>query len=363
VTVPPESVLTRAQQARSLLADRHTPFILDAWYVAAFPDEIGAALLARTLLGKPVVMFRDPSGEATALDDRCAHRSYPLSAGRFENGAVVCGYHGFRYDVRGDCVQVPATERCPANIGVRRYPLVERGGLVWIWLGDAAKADAELIPALPWTMDPSWVFIHRRLDLPCNYVSLHENLLDLTHIEFLHANTLGRGGGYAAAPFETDIRDGYYALTRRIGPSRLPPIWARTTGLGEVPTAARVTSSEYLSPGCQQVSATYFDSSLPAETRPQFTARTAHLPTPQDANSTHYFILHGWNFGQDDPELGAVMRDGIFAAFHEDVQGLSLVQKTLEAFDADEGFYEQSVGSDTAAVAMRRWLKTLAVSA
>jgi vanillate O-demethylase monooxygenase subunit len=353
--------LTRAQQARSLLADRHTPFILDAWYVAAFCAEIGPALLARTLLGKPILMFRGAGGEATALDDRCAHRSFPLSAGRFEDGTVVCGYHGFRYDVKGDCVEVPAVGRCPVNIGVRRYPLVERGGVAWIWLGHAAKANEALIPALPWTEDPAWTFIQGLLDLPCNYVSLHENLLDLTHIEFLHANTLGKGSlGYAAAEFETDIRDGYYALTRRVGPTRLPPIWARTTGLGEIDTAARVASSEYLSPGCQQVSATYFDISLEAGARPEFTARTAHLPTPQDANSTHYFILHGWNFGQDDPELGQVMREGIFAAFDEDVRGLSLVQQTLETFDMDADFFEVSVGSDSAAVAMRRWLKMLA---
>ena len=362
MTTPPDSAVTRARQARGLLADRHTPFVRNAWYVAAFPEEItGEAPLGRTLLGRKVVMFRGRGGEAAALEDRCAHRSYPLSAGRVEDGTLVCGYHGFRYDAGGDCVRVPSAERCPQGVGVRRYPLVERGGLVWIWMGDEARADAELVPPLPWTLDPDWVFFNGYYDLPCNYVSLHENLLDLTHIEFLHAETLGKNSpGYASAPFETEISDGYYALTRRVAPTRLPPVWARTTGLGDIDTACRLTSSEYLSPACNQVSATYFDTARPETSRPQYVARTAHLPTPRDHDSTHYFVLHGWNFSQDDPELGRFMKTGLFAAFEEDVRGLGLVQRSLETADGREDFYELSVGSDAAAVAMRRWLKTLA---
>jgi vanillate O-demethylase monooxygenase subunit len=361
VSTPPDPVLKRARQARGLLADRHTPFVFDAWYVAALSSEIGDSLLARTLLGAKVVMFRAPDGEPTALEDRCAHRSYPLSASRLDDGVVTCGYHGFRYDVTGACIAVPSAAQCPANIGVRRYPLVERAGLAWIWLGDAQKADPELIPLPAWCSDPTWDFIHERLDLPANYVSLHENLLDLTHIEFLHAETLGKGSkGYAAAPFETFIEDGAYAITRRVMPTTLPPIWARTTGLGTIPTAARVTTTRYLSPGCQEVAAVWFDSALPEGQRPEFTSSTAHLPTPLDHDSTHYFILHGWNFGLDDPDMPNIMRAGLFAAFQEDVEGLTLVQQTLEAFDGDPDFYEQSVGSDAVAVAMRRWLKTLA---
>lgn len=363
MTTPPPPVLKRARQARSLLADRHTPFVFDAWYVAALSGEVRPALLARTLLGKRVVLFRTPDGKPAALDDRCAHRSYPLSAGTLDGATVVCGYHGFRYDAQGACVEAPAIAACPANVGVRSYPLIERGGLVWIWPGEAAKADPELLPALPWTIEAGWSYFDGYFDLACNYVSLHENLLDLTHIEFLHANTLGRGSpGYAAAPFETEIKDGYYALSRCVQSTRLPAVFARTTGLGDIDTAARAVRSEFLSVGCQQVSATYYDGALPPGDRPEYTATTAHLPTPRDHDSTHYFLLHGWNFGHGDAELPRLMREGLVAAFEEDVKGLGLVQATLEALDQDDDFYELSIGTDAAAVAMRQWIKSRALA-
>ncbi|MEI9890731.1 MAG: hypothetical protein WDN45_09200 [Caulobacteraceae bacterium] len=96
------------------------------------------------------------------------------------------------------------------------------------------------------------------------------------------------------------------------------------------------------------------------ETGPNTWPEPLTFRRPRDHDSTHYFILHGWNFGQDDPELAHTMREGLFAAFQEDVEGLSLVQNTLAAFDTREDFYELSVGSDAAAEAMRRWIKTLA---
>ncbi len=358
MTTPPDMAIRRAAVARASLADRHTPFIFDAWYVAAFANEIGRSLLKRRLLGRDVVLYRTSDGEAVGLEDRCAHRSFPLSAGRLDGDVLVCGYHGFRYDRAGDVVDIPSQDRCPPNIGVRRYALIERGALVWIWMGDAAAADPSSIPALDWAQYAGWKTTQGYYDLPCNYISLHENLLDLTHIEFLHAQTLGRGSpGYAASPFETQTREGYYALTRTVAPTRLPPIFARTTGLGDIETAARAICSEFLSPACHQVNAAYYDTAAPESDRPEYELKTAHLPTPQDHDSTHYFILHGWNFGLDDADAQAIMHDNLFAAFNEDVDGLTLLQQVLEQRDSEPDFYEISVGSDAAAVEMRQYLK------
>ncbi|RCI69737.1 aromatic ring-hydroxylating dioxygenase subunit alpha, partial [Pseudomonas aeruginosa] len=126
---------------------------------------------------------------------------------------------------------------------------------------------------------------------------------------------------YAGAPYELDLKEGHYRLVRHVLPTTLSPVWGRTTGLAGCPTAARITTSEFLSPGLHQVSATFYDTALPAERRPEFHIRTAHILTPETHGSMHYFIVHGRDFAQDDETVGAFMHEQLFAAFVEDVEG------------------------------------------
>ena len=143
MTVPQPSLLRVSRKAMRRMADRDTPFIEDEWYVVAFAEEIGRALLKRTVLGDRLVMFRTKGGTAIGMEDRCAHRSYPLSAGVLDGDTIVCGYHGLRYNEAGDCIEVPSQIHCPTGIGVRTFPLVERGPFVWGWFGEPSKADSD----------------------------------------------------------------------------------------------------------------------------------------------------------------------------------------------------------------------------
>ncbi|MBN0727176.1 Rieske 2Fe-2S domain-containing protein, partial [Pseudomonas aeruginosa] len=99
---------------------------------------------------------RTLAGQAVALEDRCAHRSFPLSRSRLEGDGIVCGYHGFRYDSQGELIETPSQKACPRGVGIRHYPLLERGPLVWIWLGDPRLADPKRLPQRPWLEDPGW---------------------------------------------------------------------------------------------------------------------------------------------------------------------------------------------------------------
>jgi vanillate O-demethylase monooxygenase subunit len=354
MTRPSPNALKGVHKVGELLADRHTPFVENEWYVAAFADEVGRALLARTLLDKRVVLYRTGDGRAVALDDRCAHRSFPLSAGRLDGDTLVCGYHGFRYDHRGDCIEVPSQATCPKGIGVHAYPLAERGPLLWIWLGDAARADATKIPDQRWMDSPDWVWSKGYFHLKGNYVALHENLLDLTHLSFVHAQSFG-SPDYAKAPFETRLEEGRYAIERRVVPTRLPPVWAEPTGITG-PSAARIATSAFLAPGLHNVSVTFYDSALPESGRREFRIRTAHIPTPESHGSTHYFIVHGRDFAQGDDGVTRFMHEQLFKAFEEDVVALELLEQTLARADSGE-FYEMSVASDVPAVTMRKYLK------
>lgn len=350
---PSPAVIRASQAATRRMADRNTPFIFDEWYVAAFADELGSALLKRTLLGKRVILFRSASGAPVAMDDRCAHRSYPLSEGKLENDHVVCAYHGFRYDTKGNCVEVPSVAQCPKNIGVRAYRVVERGPLVWIWMGNEAKADETKIPDMEWTKN--WACAPGYFHLNASYVQLHENLLDTSHLGFIHANTIGTPD-YVKAPTTTDNGEGTFALVRTVSPTRLPPAWGKPTKLEGVPTASRIVRNEFHSPAFYSATTRLYDGALPEGERPEFLFKVAHLLTPETAGTCHYFIYLGRDFGKDDDSITAFMKKAFFAAFEEDVVSLEKLDVILREADP-ETYYELSVATDALGIAMRRYLK------
>lgn len=354
MTRPPQNVIAAAQNASLRLADRHTPLVMNEWYVAAFGVEIQRELLARTLLGKRLVFFRTTDHRVVALEDRCPHRSMPLSAGILQEDTVVCGYHGFRFNTEGNCIEVPSQSSCPKNVGVKTYRTLERGPVVWIWMGEAEQADVSKLPPQDWMEDDKWERSQGYLALQASYVRLHENLLDLTHLSFLHAKSFGTPD-YAKAAFESEIGEGQFALVRRVVPTTLPPVWAIPTGLTGPGQAARMVRSEFRSLGLHEVSVTFYDCHLPEKERPEFRIRTAHMPTPESATHTHYFIVHGRDFVQDDPATTRFMHDQLFVAFQEDVDGLALQEQALAATPAEE-LYEFSVAADAPAVAMRRYV-------
>ena len=354
MTRPLPAVIAAVQNASQRMADRHTPFVMNEWYVAAFGEEIKDQLLARTLLGKRLVFFRSTQGQVVALEDRCPHRSMPLSAGTLEQDTIVCGYHGLRFNTEGDCIEVPSQANCPQNMGIRAYRTHERGAVVWIWMGEESQADLSQLPAQDWMESPEWERSQGHLGLQASYVRLHENLLDLTHLSFLHAKSFGTPD-YAKAAFETEIGDGQFALLRQVVPTTLPPVWGVPTGLTGPGQAARIVRSEFRSLGLHEVSVLFYDCHLPETDRPQFRIRTAHMPTPETATSTHYFIVHGRDFALNDPGTTRFMHDQLFVAFQEDVDGLALQEQALASTPAED-LYEFSVAADAPAVAMRRYV-------
>lgn len=354
MTLPSNTIIASSRRASAQMATRKTPFIFNEWYVAAFTQDVGRELMARTLLGKRVVMFRTEAGKAVAMEDRCVHRSFPLSRSWLQGDTIVCAYHGFRYDEQGNLIETPSQKVCPRGVGNRAYPLVQKGPLLWIWMGDPALADESSIPHQAWSENPDWECSSGYFHHPGNYISMHENLLDLTHLQFLHANTIGTPD-YASAPFELDLKqEGYYKLVRSVMPTTLSPVWSETTGISG-PTAARIVTSEFLSPGLHRVSVTFYDTALPEATRPVFHIHTAHILTPETDHSMHYHIIHGRDFAQEDTALGDFMHEQLFAAFNEDVEGLGALEAVID--DIDESHYEISVGSDAPAVAMRVYIK------
>jgi vanillate O-demethylase monooxygenase subunit len=254
----------------------------------------------------------------------------------------------------GRVEEMAGQSNCPKNVGIRSYRTLERGAVVWIWMGEAEQADLSKLPPQDWMENPAWERSQGYLSLQGSYVRLHENLLDLTHLSFLHAKSFGTPD-YAKAAFESVIGDGQFALLRNVVPTTLPPVWAIPTGLTGQGQAARIVRSEFRSLGLHEVSVLFYDCHLPETNRPQFRIRTAHMPTPETATTTHYFIVHGRDFALNDPGTTRFMHDQLFVAFQEDVDGLALQEQALASTPAED-LYEFSVAADAPAVAMRRYV-------
>src|SRR5438270_4285835 len=103
----------------------------NAWYIAAWADEVKAEPLPRRICNDLIVLFREPSGAVAALADRCCHRAAPLHMGSVVENGIQCGYHGLVFDASGRCVRIPGQSRIPEDARVRSYPLVEKNQLVW----------------------------------------------------------------------------------------------------------------------------------------------------------------------------------------------------------------------------------------
>src|SRR5581483_6495246 len=190
------SALSVPARRTSFDRGRRAMFLRNAWYVAAWGREIGRTLTRRILLNEPVVLYRTEDGRAVALEDRCCHRRLPLSDGKLVGDRLQCHYHGLEYEPDGRCVFAPGVARLPPQARVKAYPLAERWKWLWIWMGDPALADPAKIEDFHWLDDPAWGAEGTYYHVKGDYRLIIENLLDLTHLTYVHDATIGN---YATA--------------------------------------------------------------------------------------------------------------------------------------------------------------------
>lgn len=184
-------------------------FPKNAWYVAGMTHELPVqGVISRTICSIPLALFRAESGEVSALLDRCPHRLFPLSAGRVESDGLRCGYHGLVFDGSGRCREIPSQNEIPPNACVPSYPVREQHGLIWMWPGDRGIAATTPLPGFETgegyrsgldfsCLEPSstWgVAGPHVISVKANYMLAVDNLLDLTHTAFVHAETFDNSG-------------------------------------------------------------------------------------------------------------------------------------------------------------------------
>lgn len=265
-------------------------FIANQWYAVAWTAELGpGAMLARTILSVPLVIFRDSGGEAAALRDRCAHRHAPLSCGRVEADGIRCLYHGLKFAGDGRCIEIPGQERVPAQMRVESFPVAERDELIWAWFGDAARADPARIPSFPVHVDPAWKLRTGYTHVHAGYKLLIDNAMDLTHLAWCHMGTFGAVGASTVRP-RLERRDGGLRYSYDYAASELPQFHRRVTGWRG--TVDRRQSVEWVAPTCFRLDVR-FTPNDPEDLRrgrgSAMLAGSSHLFTPETEHTTHYF--------------------------------------------------------------------------
>lgn len=309
------------------------PFVRNAWYAAAYADElIEGTPLGCILLGDPVVLFRRMNGVPAALEDRCVHRSMPLSLGRVRGDLIECGYHGLQYDCSGACVRIPGQDVIPRGARIRDYPAFEQDGFIWVWMGEAANADPAKITRFPWMTRPGWqqTKLHARIE--CNYQLVIDNLLDLSHLAFVHATTVG----------SVELADQAIVKTQRTEDGVRTSRWTL-----DVPAARtyaqfgryegnvdRWQITDFCAPctllirnGSAKAGTGAFDGNR-GEQRWEFIV--CHGVTPETDCTTSYFWAVTHDFGGDDPDLTTEFHRQCHQVIGEDIAVFTAQQRMLD---------------------------------
>ena len=297
-------------------------FTHDAWYVVAWPEELNSEQpLARTVLGDDLVIFRTPEGQAVALEDRCAHRLAPLSMGRIESGGIRCMYHGIKFSAEGKCLEIPAQASPHPNMCVKKYPLIEKGGFIWVWMGDPELADPASVMEVPWHNNPHWAPSKGYLYVKAHMGLVADNLLDFGHLPFVHPNTVG---ALEQADFPTEVKP----LTEGVQTNRWylnVPASKFHQSVGNFPGNVDAWHCyRWYLPAVMSLDSGSAATGTGAREKPHGSRSNDiefhHIAalTPQDIDHTHYFWIHWRNFKLDDPNMTQVVYKNIMSAFAED---------------------------------------------
>lgn len=331
--------------------------IKEAWYPVVWSDRIGHELSRHVVLAQPIVIYRLENGEIAALRDACPHRLAPLSLGKLRGDNIECGYHGMTFDCTGKCVVIPGQDIIPGTARVRAYPVEEKYGLVWIYMGAPENADPKKIFHLPQHGASGWRSVQGdTLRIECNYLSLCDNLLDPAHVTFVHTTSLGTPAG-ATVPVNNEYRDNEITVWRWIRNGPAIPLFAKfgkLTGMVD-----RWHYYNYSTP-C------YFAidmGSCPTGSIPDMERRSegiqmfaCHLLTPVDERTVLQHWFHVRNFRTEDHEMDSELTSSLAMAFNEDKSILEQIQLEEER---DPDFKRIILGIDAAPMKMRRMIDRL----
>lgn len=325
------------------------PFLENAWYAVCWADDLGATPVARTVLGSPIVLYRATDGTPVALHDMCPHRFAPLSLGKVKGDNLQCPYHGLLFDRTGACIANPNGKgTTPQALTVQRYATFTQNGMVWLWPGDPGKARGTAPPAYDFLEAPGSRTVRGYLHVDANYELVTDNLLDLSHTEFLHPFIAGPGdfeGTELRTEQEGERVTAYHFMPEHCVTPLFRPFFDDSVQVmdGRAHLHWEAPANMMLDVGATHAGD---DVALPM----------VHLLTPETETSTHYFWALQRQRLVDSAELDAAIQEGVTYAFeHEDEPMVRAVAERMggkSLFDLRPALLPQ----DEAAIRARRVL-------
>ena len=336
-------------------------WLKNCWYVIAWDHEIPAVneekLFTRKVLNESILVYRTSDGGMAAIADKCCHRHAPLSSGRREGDSVRCGYHGLLFDAKGKCIEIPGMQTPPPKACVKSYPLIVKNKWVFVWMGDAEKADPAMLPDNYSCDHPDWANVPGYLHYDTPYLLIADNLLDFSHLSYVHANTLGGSEEIALAKplVETVNSDGQRGVkVSRFIPDVPPPVYY-TRFRDFDSNIDRWFIYDFLFPSTLLMNS----GGRPIADSPDDNSRavvnhSCQTLTPETETSTHYFFQQSHRSTLKDESVKHNMYKTLLEAFNEDRDMITAQFKNLSS-DAFENMLP--LHFDAALVRFRKMLK------
>lgn len=266
-------------------------FLTNRWYVGALSEELTVRPIGRGIMEEPVVFYRGADGAPVALEDRCCHRQAALSLGGIEGDNLRCGYHGLLFDRTGACVEVPGQKTIPPGARVRHYPVREKQGFVFVWMGDPALAETVEPYDHPYLERTGWTRQRAQFHAKCNYRLLIDNLLDVTHLTWAHKTTIGAAGVVEGAEVKFE-RDGEKVRIHR-WMTDIAPAPAHVLAFGYNGNVDRWQTIEFTPPGFVWLRVGVAKTGTGARDGNMsdvlMNRHTLHAITPESDSTSHYF--------------------------------------------------------------------------
>ncbi len=337
------------------------------WYVAAWSEDVGRTPLGRVLLNEYVMLFRGLDGAPVALENRCAHRNLPLSEGRLIGDEVECGYHGLVFGRDGVCTHVPGQETVPGWARVKSYPVVERDRWVFVWMGDPDDADPALVPGYhAHIADPDWYAVTGQARVKGGYRLVLDNLLDLSHLSYVHSSTTGNRDVAESATLITEAGDDFVRVTRWM--EGIPPAPAFVQYTSDDAPIDRWQVSKYIPPSYIDIcnGSTAAGEGLPQAERPSSQGRWGfvvyHALTPETETTTHQFWAVAGHRSMVPADKEALFTEQMNEVLAED---LAVYEAQQRAIDLDPEMKGEDVNprgtipADEPLLRMRRMIRHL----
>ncbi|HKT54949.1 MAG TPA: aromatic ring-hydroxylating dioxygenase subunit alpha [Caulobacteraceae bacterium] len=329
-------------------------FLENEWYAAAFSDEIGRTPLCRVLLDQPTVLYRKESGEAVALGDRCPHRFAPLHEGKLFGDTIRCPYHGLRFGPEGQCVDNPIGEgQLPRAAKVPAFHLHEVDGIVWLWRGDQQPDVSKIVRFEEFEQPDRWTSVKMLIPINGAYTLVADNLLDLSHAEFLHPDLAEEG--FARRAKLTVTQEGDTIIARNWRPAE-PMSNAQRISWGGANPPSHIDRSTVVIWNAP-ANIRFEMSNMPVGGSEGGNRNIqAHLITPETATTCHYFHKMARDNFLDDEEISAKIKATSLKAFAGEDKPMIEAQQRYMGDQSFEALNPVLLPSDAAASRARRVL-------